>query len=227
MIDFFEVTPETEPEWLEARKHLITGSALAGLMGLSPWATRAKLTARYLGEEEFSPNRKMWWGNVMEEANGKALAKAIGGGCYFVPAHRFYSEAPFGATTDGYLESVTGFVGSVGPAVCPSGDTRKWGRFRDGVAEILESGGRLWTELKNVGQDQLKNWNQEGAPPPYYWAQCQLQMHMLGLDTMALVAKVGAADIRGHLITYDELFMDDATDKAQEFLSELEEMRKL
>lgn len=216
---------ENEEAWLAQRWELVTGSAAAVLMGLSPFKSREALLAEYITmESSFEPNRKAWFGLQLETAIGRLTARALG--VAFSPCNelRWEDGCPVGSTMDGYLGPTRRPL--FPPDVCPSGHKKNWAAFREEAQEYIKSR-NFWVEIKNVGHDKLKYWNSPGLPPQYYWAQCQTQMLVTGEDAMALVAMVGGQDIRGHIIKKDQTFLDNLVEEATTFMQEVREGREL
>ena len=223
--------------WLAARWECVTGSGLAALTGLSPFSDRQTLLSKYITRNDtFKVNQKMAWGLYSEEYVGRALASILsdhsGRKVSFLGENTFRSQegSCIGATCDGELKLQ---LGSIGPEdavwdACPSGHKKNWGELCDELMELLHKYLYVPVELKLVGQDSLKYWNSpKKGPPSYYWAQCQAQMHVTGVDTMAIVAKVGAHDIRGHIVDRDDLYLEEAEEKATEFMKQVREAREL
>lgn len=222
--------------WLAERWNCVTGSGLAALMGLSPFTDRQKLLTKYITRNDtFKVNRKMQWGTNSEVWVGNMLADQLSSrtvnAVQFVPENKFrrVDGTYIGATGDGFLrqEVLPWKPHFDWTTACPSGHIKNWEAFEEELVSLL-SKGQVELEIKTCGDDQLKYWNDPKAgPPSYYWTQCQAQMFVLGVDAMAIVAKIGAHDTRGHIVHYDKAFMDEAQVSAQEFMQQVKEAREL
>ncbi len=235
------VSDKDREEWLEARRHVVTGSGVATLMGMNPFKAPDQLLEDYLGTgKPFFPNRKMLWGSFAETWVGKSLASCIGEGKnrYMYLEENLFRvpyRSPLGATTDGYIrKGQDPLLSHMGLhkfvwETSPSGHKANWERFRGACGEMLaQKGSKLYVEIKCVGESQLKYWNSvKDGPPRYYWAQCQVQLHVLDIDKMVIVAKVGGNDIRGHVVERDEAFLEEAVSCATEFMDKVREGREL
>lgn len=216
------LNPETfvclasDDAWLSHRTKVVTGSEVAVLLGLSPWRTVEQLKANWGREEQLKDTANMWWGREMELPNQQAYSKLLG--APVVPHNGFYVRGPIGATTDAFipagslleaLEAHRGYIGTSAAAY--------WRRHVD-ILSSQDSSKPILVEMKNVGDRYKKEW---ATAPAYYEAQVQAQLYATGLDAGVLVAKLGAADIRAHVVLRDDFMLDEMVEKAQAFLKEM------
>lgn len=206
-------------EWHEARTKYITGTAAAAIMGLSRYSNWESTLREYKTGREFKQTRNMWWGSHSEESNILAFGQALCPAAKIETMNRFYISYPFGATIDGTIEFSEDATLIANPL--QAGAHSYWQRnlVNPLTMELRKGNTKGLVEAKQTGIRNLKDWGVE--PPIYYWAQCQIQMHVTGLPWCILFARVGVADLRAHLIMPDAEFIEVATDMATKFLEEL------
>lgn len=216
------LNPETfvclasDEQWLQERTHVVTGSEVAILLGLSPWRNEGQLRASWGQEERLKDTANMWWGRQMEDANREAYSKLLG-----VPVlghNGFYVRGALGATTDAFipagslLEALDATKGYIGTSAATY-----WRKHVD-ILSSQDNSKPILVELKNVQDRYRKDW---AKVPGYYEAQVQAQLYATGLDVGVIVAKLGSADIRAHVVLRDEFMIEDMVIKAQQFLEEM------
>lgn len=216
------------PEWRVQRSNYVTGSALATLMGMNKYKNIDVLRKEYLLERSSSNlewKRAVWYGVHLEEANLGILNFMLNPQAHVWANHGFYVQGSIGATLDG--------VGT-----CLKADGKMLGLERSSTFSSAYK--RLETELyalefrHAVGHQfvvELKNsdlpksdWGKQ--PPAHYWCQVQAQLWATGLDWGLLVAKVGAADMRIYVIEKDEIWLEEANERAEEFMADIRKERE-
>lgn len=116
--------PEQRSEaWFEARKNRITGSIAAGVLGLSPWMTRADVMRMLVrqregAEREFLGNIATSHGQFHEDA--AAWEFTLETGIKVTPAPFIPYDEYLGASPDGYTDD-----GGVCEFKCPFGLSKK------------------------------------------------------------------------------------------------------
>lgn len=172
------------PEWDEARAGLcITGTEIAGVLGLSPWLSRFSLWHQKAGlpSPPFEPSPATEWGTRLEPAViGKFLDEHpewMGGQAgTWQNRERAWQRA----TPDQLLYPVTpaaDWAGAVDIAARP--------------AALLEAKTSLYGD----------GW--EDGLPVHYRAQVQWQMDTLGLAVCHVALLVGGYDYREFVVEYD------------------------
>ena len=206
----------SDEDWLSHRTKVVTGSEIATILGLSPWRTVEQLKASWGQEEKLKDTANMWWGREMEEPNQQAYSKLLG--LPVVSHNGFYVNGPLGATTDAFipagslLESLEASKGYIGTSAATY-----WRRHVD-ILSSQDNSKPILVEMKNVNDRYRKEW---ANAPAYYEAQVQAQLHATALDVGVIVAKLGAADIRAHVILRDDFMIEEMVNKAGEFLEEM------
>ena len=206
---------EDEKGWLKERTRVVTGSWIAALMGMNPWKSRQDAIDHIRGNgKPFVPSRHSWWGSQMEVANMRCWSLMTG--LEASPVNAFFAAGPVGSTIDGViLEPHSGLEG------VPLGTSAKtyWTKTMEALREACEGNEEPFLiEMKQTSEKYLKDWGKQ--PPDSYWAQLQLQLHLTGLRYGFLVARVGASDMRHHLVKRDDLWVEEAVEAAQEILNE-------
>lgn len=221
----------TDPQWHNERLKCVTGSSIAYLMGIPvPWNqtadTAEKLWAVLLEKyttkaTPWKESRSMWWGRESEECNIQLFCKAaFPPSSYCVePTNEFWREGYIGSTIDAKL--VLGGSTQLSDSSIATSARTYW---RDNLIHPLQQqlGGGNTTgliEAKQTKERNAKSWGKE--PPPYYYSQCQAQMYVTGLPWVILFARIGGDDVRAHLITPDELFVEEMVERAEKFWSEV------
>jgi len=213
-----------DPAWQERRSKVVTGTGVASLMGLSPWRGREALLDSYLRSVPFSDNHRTFWGRQLEGAVMQGYASLVG--LRIVNANAYFERESIGSTIDGLvdpesldglLSASEGYVGTTAPSY-----------WRAGVEKIQYLLGReepVICEIKVTSERNKSEWGKE--VPRHYWAQLQAQMYVTGLDTAIIVAKIGAYDVRHHVVEQDASFQSRMLEEAAEFLKEVENGRNL
>lgn len=202
--------------WLDEREKRITGSMVAPIMGLSPWKTREALLAsvQKTDKEEFLPNKNMWWGSFCEKNNISAFETITGLSCQ--PDNSFFGsiEHPLlGATIDGFC-----WQGEFSPMETPPIGARKhWELFLSDI-DGLEGTGLV--EAKQTSRIKGEGYSWTDAPPMYYLCQVQHQLLVTGLPWCIIFARIGASDMRMHLVKADKQFHADIIEECTEFAQE-------
>ncbi len=200
------------PEWHAHRELVVTGTWVAAIMGMSPWKSREDAIFRYRMGSSFEMNRHAWWGRYLEKKNLFAWADFTG---YVVDhANAFFKKGLVGATVDGF-----GWFGGERlptPAFELTTAPTYWKKGLDRLEEAgVRSGKPFLVEMKNTGEKNRTSWGKR--PPEHYWAQVQAQLYCTGLDTAVLVAKLGSADMRHHVIQADTGFHKDMVSAIVDF----------
>jgi putative phage-type endonuclease len=161
--------------WLEERRRGIGGSDAAAVLGLSPWASPLSLWV-----EKTHPNiddrqtEAMRWGNVLEDAVARELAKEHGirlGPCPGILAH---PERPWQrATLDRYALN------------------------RADRPEAV-------VEVKTANAFAAGEWQQDGPPPDHVVIQVQHQLDVTGLHLGYVAALVGGNQPRWWPVERDD-----------------------
>ncbi len=206
------VCDTSSPEWLEERRKLVTGSALSVIMGMSPYQSRESLMKFRVRGGVLPDNRKMWWGRHMEEPVGFSFCRAVGFDAVHTPV--LFSHGSLGASLD-FIVNVKEDK-TVPLSLLTSAPT-----FLRKELNRLKKGDILPMDVKVSGQPVGK-WRKL---PEHYWCQVQAQMLVCGVDKGSLVAKLGAHDVRFFVVERDDMFLDEAEQKAQEFLREYQERK--
>src|SRR5512139_209904 len=72
---------KTEPEWLQARKNLLTASDIASIFGANPWKSELALWAEKTGAiepDDLSGSEPVQWGKEFQGAIGRRFAQKTG-----------------------------------------------------------------------------------------------------------------------------------------------------
>lgn len=146
--------PQRTPEWYEARKSRVTASSVGGILGLSPFATRAQVMRAMVRESCGAPSEfpdpappPVAWGQAMEAqalidfefASSERVTPAP-----FVPHEDWLGASPDGYVSDGRLLEIK----------CPYA-------------------------LRNDQKPIFKHVNEQ----PHYLAQMQVQMFVTGYES--------------------------------------------
>lgn len=218
------VVHANDPAWQGRRSKVVTGTGVASLMGLNPWRGREALLDSYLRSVPFSDNHKTFWGRQLEGAVLQGYATLTG--LRIVNANAYFERDVIGSTIDGLVDpgsledllpASEGYVGTTAPTY-----------WRTGVNELQYLLGRedpLICEIKVTSERSKSDWGKEF--PKHYWAQLQAQMYVTELDRAIIVAKVGAYDIRHHVVEADANFQSRMLEEATKFLTEVENGRSI
>ncbi len=213
-----------DPAWQEKRTEVVTGTGVAGLMGLNPWRGREALLDSYLRSFPWSDNHKTFWGRELEPSVLSGYAKLTG--LSIIQANAFFSKGPIGSTIDGLIDPESlagllpaseGYVGTTAPTY--------WRKTIDELAYLIGREEPVICECKVTSERNKADWGKEF--PKYYWAQLQSQMFVTGLDYAVIVAKIGAYDIRHHLVPADTEFQQRMVQEAERFMKEVSDARNL
>lgn len=220
------ILADTE-EWHEARRTHVTGTAAAALMGLSPWGDASSTLKDYIsGRTNFKRSRKMEWGQLEENNTVDRLMMALGVDeeVSLDYVNFLKTRGPLAATIDASASFPKTLELDRSPLLVSA--HTYWRKYlADPLEEQLEMGNlEGLIEAKLTSEKNIKFWGKE--PPPYYWAQCQLQMYCWEYPWCILVARVGAYDMRAHLITPCEEFIEDLLPVAESFLEQVKEQSK-
>lgn len=215
------VCNSTDKQWKAERRKVVTGTGLGVLLGLNPHESPEALPARYLRPAPIGVSRYLWWGTQMEEANLGAYSTITGDRCE--PYHGFHVRGPLGST----LDAVT-YIGEDSDQLDPkhfSSAPTYLDKFYAALFGLYEMYGEgpYPVELKNTGEHNRKHWGKK--VPPHYEAQVQCQLYVTGAPAGIIVAKIGHADLRAHVVHRDDLFLEHAVEKAAEFLEKLDGIR--
>lgn len=215
------VCDSTDKQWKTERRKVVTGTGLGVLLGLNPHEPPEALPARYLNPTPIGVSRYLWWGLQMEEANLGAYSTITGDRCE--PYHGFHVRGPLGSTLDAvtYLSEDSE---QLDPKHFSSAQTYL-DRFYMQLFELQQTHGEgpYPVELKNTGEHNRKHWGKR--VPQHYEAQCQAQMYVTDTPACIIVAKIGHADLRAHVVLRDDLFLENAVEKAAQFLEKLDGIR--
>ena len=92
---------QRSPEWLAARRGLITASTAAACLGMNPWMSRAAAWRQIMGLDEGAINRQMQWGTDNEQ-NALATYEIESGNLVIPTGFWIHSTIPWlGASPDG------------------------------------------------------------------------------------------------------------------------------
>lgn len=207
---------DSDPEWKPTRAKLVTGSAVATVMGLNPFQSREQLANIIQGYEidDFQGNNKTWWGSFSEKHNMAAFSTITG--LRTEPHNGLYvsSACPWlGATLDGFVWR-TGDERPLETLPLTGLSTGWWRRFQDAL-EGVEGVGLV--EMKQTSR--VGDWSYK--VPEYYWVQAQSEMFVTGLPWAVVVAKIGADDMRMHLVLADEDFVSNMVEQTRAFAVEV------
>jgi hypothetical protein len=135
----------------------------------------------------------------------------------------FFRDGPVGATIDGVADepretkmATEGHIGTGAPTYWTSEMMRLERHVGPEAKPIL-------VEAKNTGERNAKLWAR--TAPQHYIVQAQAQLYATGLDCCVLVAKLGASDIRMHVVERDDDFIAEMVAEAEKFLKEVEQWR--
>lgn len=208
-------------EWHEARFRHVTGTALAALAGLHEYQNKDSLAATWhlRREDTNKQSRAMWWGDICEDPNRRALSRILSPAYAVHKRSAFFAKWPIGASLDGYgvRTSLELPWAEDNASLVTSAPKRMLNELAHLEMSVLE-GGSFLVEMKQSDLPR-KKWGP--TAPPHYWAQCQAQMYVTGIDVCLLVAKLGAAEMRLYTIESDADFMAEAVAKAKAFLEEM------
>lgn len=207
---------DTDPQWKAERSKLVTGSAVAAIMGLSPFQSREQLANIVQGYEEdtFTGNNRTWWGSFSEKHNMAAFSAITG--LRTEPHNGLYTSVSFpwmGATLDGFVWR-TGAEEPLQDLPLTGLSTGYWDRFQAAL-EGLEGPGLI--EMKQTSR--VGEWSTK--VPEYYYAQAQSEMFVTGLHWTAVVAKIGADDMRPHIVLACPEFFADMVEQTRAFAVEV------
>lgn len=204
------------PEWHAARNRVVTGTWVAALFGEHPWKSREDLRNRLEFGSTTKPSRYMWWGRNDEKhiihSYGQLMALNV------VPSNVFAERGSLGATIDGHI---VGFECGQEPVEAEEVTSAPayWTRTAKSIREALEaSKDPLILEIKTTSEKNRSLWGRD--IPRAYWWQVQSQMWCHHLTRTVVVAKLGAHDIRHHLVEYEQGLGETMEAAAAEMLEE-------
>lgn len=159
----------------------------------------------------------MWWGSYSEQHNMQAFSDITG--LPVQPHNGFYESKAtplLASTLDGFVwPSEALEEGAIDPL--PLGALKQGTWYDDFWAELYLFG-------EGVGIIEMKQTSRVGEwtkrVPEYYWAQVQMQLYVTGLRWAIICAKIGAADMRFHVVVPDEFFIEAMVDEAHKFAEE-------
>lgn len=209
-------------QWARIRRkaQLVTASVVPNIIpgyarigpGGTPYNTPEdeweKLTGR---AKPFNGNAHTEAGEFFEGPNMKYFSYLTGVPTRHLPYTILQStQAPWlGASPDGFY------------CFTPWGNyTTRLHQIITGLPDNLPSGLGL-VEMKNQEKTQLGAWKGD-TPPPYYWAQVQCQLYVMGLRYGLLISKLGAATLKGYYIERDSAFHEYMVDTAKEFYNKVQ-----
>ena len=216
------VTHADDPAWQDRRSEVITGSEVASLMGLNPWRGREALLESYLRPSPWHDNHKTFWGRQLESAVLDGYGKLTG--LRVVNTNAFFIRDGIGATIDGLIDpdsfesllpASEGYVGTTAPSY--------WRKTHEQLCYLLGRDKPVICECKVTSERNKADWGKE--VPAYYVAQLQAQMWATDLDVSVIVAKIGAYDIRHHVVERDEPFQLRMVEEAERFMEEIDVAR--
>lgn len=172
------------------RSQGISGTEIAGLLGMSPYATPFSIYSRKLGlVPPLEQNERMKMGKMLEPIVVKLFEEETGESVQWKDELVAHPKEPLViGTPDGYV-------------VHPKSDK-------------LDAG----FEAKTAGLDRAHEWGDEGTDyvPQHYLLQCQYYAMLTGLPTWHLAALIGGNQFRRYELKADEelqAYMLDAVRK--------------
>lgn len=192
---------DSDPEWEKLRVRYLTGTGLAAMLGKSPWETADSYIESKLNPKPFRVTQNMYHGRFDEEHNMRKFSWMTGVRTKNVNFFVANSDLPECASTiDGIAMIPEKRVdldpdltkGTWREEMFDSFDMDAVGRF--GLIEMKQT--EVW-----YGR---KSWIQAAEPPEHYWYQVQMQLHVSAYRWAMLVARVGAAGMRGFFIERDD-----------------------
>lgn len=214
-----------EEHWLQERHKRVTGSDVASLFGEGYLSHEELLSQK---RAPFPPkvkvSRYMQWGSECEVDNMRIFCTYAG--MPFRHTNMFLSstlDKRLGSTLDGLAAVPRRFDPS------PLGtllSTPK--RALEGILEPLRAlpGGEI--VLLEMKQAELPHWDYQKAKeklerlsegPGRYFYQVQCQLLVTGLRYAIVVIRIGAADMRFHVVEADQLVHEEILDANEEFWS--------
>lgn len=216
----FVCTTDDESRWHEERRKCVTGSVISALLGANPYMTREQALEEARLPRVWTDKRSMWWGREMEVPNLLSFGKLTGLGVR--ATNLFFRDGVIGATIDAVVDDPAvdldvdrGLIGTSAPSYWRN-EARTLMYHVNPMADKP-----ILLEAKNTGERNVKAWACQA--PENYCLQAQAQMLVTGLDCCVLVAKIGAADIRMHVVERDDGLMSRMVDAAEEFMKEVGE----
>ena len=163
--------------WLETRRRGIGASDAAAVLGLSPWASPLSLWVEKTSkvEDDGQQTEAMRWGNVLEDAVARELAKEHGVHIGPTPGILQHDEYDWMlATTDRLVLD----------------------RHRGKPIGVLE--------VKTANAFAAGEWQQDGPPPDHVVIQVQHQLDVTGLPLGYVAALVGGNQPRWWPVERDD-----------------------
>jgi len=165
---------EEKRQWLEARRHRISGTDWATILGLNPWKSAHQLWLEKTGlvSDEIEDNASMYWGRKLEPCiiqayEEKNFCNVKQPGLLIHPEHDFICGTPDGLV---YEE------------------------------EFLSHGLEIKTAtIKN--SKYLSNW--DAQPPIHYQWQCRAYMFLTDLPRWDLAVLINGSDYRQYTLYRD------------------------
>lgn len=207
--------------WLEERHKRITGTEVGVILGNSKFKTRDELLAEKVnpfGPDEFRPTRNMLHGTFFETPNARLFSTITGARVRHAPVFLESRTNPEIGTSLDFLVRA------------PQCDDRSKADYVSGswfpafLAAFRRLRGLGILEMKNTEAWNKKEW--ESACPTYYHDQVQTQLFVLGLKWAVIAAKIGAADMRMHIIEADPFYHSHIVSEVRKFRQEIEDVRK-
>ncbi|MEE9481186.1 MAG: YqaJ viral recombinase family protein [Kiloniellales bacterium] len=196
-------------DWLAERRHYITGSWLAPILGIpSPAGTELDAWAWFVHGYRTGETEPMIRGRQLESAILDMFAEAHGGahvGRW--PEYRLAGAEP-GRIWASTLDGLTCVGLPEGIADAP--ELASWRRGWAKTSEHLASAGLPWgipVEAKNVGW-AWRDW--ADGPPPHVVAQVQVQIDSVGAPFAYVAALLQGCEFRWWRIPRREAFIRDA-----------------
>jgi putative phage-type endonuclease len=194
----------SEPDWLAARRELITATDASVILGLNPWKSAFTLYHEKRGAAAIEPAEReaAQWGRLLEEPLRLAYAdrtqREIGTLKSFALTR---SETfPFaGATLDGFVEASL-----------------------DELADGLSGPGVL--ECKTTSAFKAAEWASE--PPVYYQVQVQHQLMVTGYQWASMAILIGGQKFRWLDVPRHEPFIEELVKAESEFWARVREGRE-
>ena len=210
---------DDDPGWLKHRFQHITASESSVLLDRNPWKSRDDLFSEKAAmSSPFKDSNSMWWGRQSERFNMRMFTKITGIRTRSCNAFLRSTRCPVMACT------IDGFA--MAPRLRRKVDdvAVKKGWLPDFMEDVHDVEGLGLIEMKNTEVWSRKKWIPQ--PPDFYYIQVQHQLYVTGLDWALLVAKVGAADMVGHVVRSDYALQKMIKEDAKAFWKEVEDARR-
>ena len=182
--------------WLAARRHGITGTDVAAILGLNPWRNALDVYLEKLGQaDEVKANEAMWWGTYLEEGMARRYTELTNLG---------RGDLLRGAAIAGAFPKNRVLVFGKGPVAQVLVRHRMYPFLlatMDGLVPTMQRG----LELKTASDHSADEWGEQGTDqvPLHYLTQCAHYMAIAEYPAWDVGALIGAgARISGNLALY-------------------------